>query len=397
MAQFKKPVRFAASILAASSLLIMSCSEDDKTDESSSTSAIISGITTANSKLTATSDMIVPSASAASFKGIVAQSTKIDSVWTTSAGVNSLSNSGTSTLKDWIGNMFDPSFVNSNSAKVTFAGRISNAMMVLCVLGAAGLPTDSTGLPSDGTHTATLTAAMFTTCGDSSSSAMDGASISITVSTPSDTTIYDKEFSIGLPGAESCPFKFLARANSSAVNIATAEDQSCDGRDQASRSVVRYDASSGAFRFTYISQAFSGSSSGFEFYRGYYKQSTDEAYVLGFYGGDTNPSANSSANLNNYIGFSAAGRPTAGGTVAVSAKVKGMTISDDVYNGCINSSDGSVASTTDTLACSLGSGVDMTTYFSTITSAYDANSSRNQIYSITGTTDVGFTDNSDMF
>lgn len=375
--------------------MVVGCGENSDDGSSSSTSAIVSGISTANSKLNATADMIVPSASSSSFGGIVTQSVKLDSVWTTANGVAALSNSGQETLQSWIGNMFDPTFVNSNDAKVTFAGRVSNAMMVLCILGAGGFPVDATGLPTDGSHTLVPTAAAMVACGESGSSSVVGASIAITVTTLSDTTIYDKSFTAALPGTEACPFKFMARANSTAVNIATAEDQNCDGRDHASRSVVRLDLTNNIFRFTYISQAFSGSGSGFEFYRGYMNETSDEAYVLGFYGGD--PSY-SSGSLDGYVAFSAAGRPAAGGTVAVSAKVDGMpNIADEIYNGCVNSADGSVTSTTDTLVCTLGGGADMTSSYSEITDAYDANSSRADIYSLSATTDVGFTNDTDMF
>ncbi len=384
-------------ILSLFSVGFIGCSQELTDDEEGDiTSVIITGVSEANSKLTATADMISSSAGSSSVGTL---STNLDSVWNTANGVGALSNTGQETLKEWIGNMFDPTFVNTNDAKVTFAGRITNALDVLCILGAAGLTTDSTGLPEDGNHTFTITAAMLTACGNSETSMID-AEISLTATTLTNTAIYDKSFSVDLPGAanDACPFVFQVKANSSVVNIATAEDQNCDGRDQASASVIRYDITNQTMRFRYISQAFGADPSGFEFYRGYLNEASDEAYVLGFYGGDSNPAAGSSANLDGYIGFSAAGRPSAGGTVAVSAAVDNQPgIADDVYNGCVDSSNGNVTSTTDTLNCTLGGGADMTGSFSEITDAYDANNARSDIYDIDATTDVDFTDDTDMF
>jgi hypothetical protein len=188
----------------------------------------------------------------------------------------------------------------------------------------------------------------------------------------------------------------LARANSSTVNIATGEDQNCEGRDHATRSVIRYDLSSQVFRFYYISRAFSGSATGYEFYRGYYSETADEAYLLGFYGGDTSAH---DGTWSNYISFAVAGKPSGTGTAAVSAKVYGQGsghLSDGTYNGCVNSSDGSIASSSDTLSCTL-TGTSMASALTSVESEYSSYSTRSQLYSIGATTDVDFTSNSDMY
>lgn len=378
--------------LLCGAVSLVGCSEDKKSSSGSSDSAISSAVTTVGSKLSSTAALLDTNSS--SSLGVGAFAVGIDSVWTTANGVFDLSNSGRSTLKDWFQDEFNPSFENSNGARVTFAGRIANALQIFCFLGEGGLATDSTNLPTDGTHSMTLTAQMATDCGADSGGDVTGATVSMTVTTLSDTTIYDKSFSVALPGSENCPFLFNARINSSEINIATSEDQSCDGRDQASLSVVRYNIANQTFRFTYISQAFNISSSGgFEFYRGYLNESSDEAYVLGIYGGDNGTS------LENYVSFTASGKPTAGGTVAFSVQTDDQSgsggLSAGDYNGCISAADGSVA-TDNTLACSV-TGTQISTGQSTITSARAANSARSDIYSIDASTDVGFTDNSDMF
>ncbi|MCB0356542.1 MAG: hypothetical protein KDD40_06020 [Bdellovibrionales bacterium] len=382
-------------LLVLSSLTMVACSKEEDTSSSSSESALVSGVSTINSKLNSTADLIAtPAADSFNF---VSQSAGLHTVWTTANGVSDLSNTGSSTLQDWLGDMFNPDFVNSNNAKVTFAGRISNAVNLLCFLGAGNFTTDSTGLPEDGTHSLLLTAAILSSCGESGTD-MVGVTATITASTLATTTIYDKAFSVTFPGSESCPFKFQVKSTSTELNIATAEDQSCDSRDQASRSVVRYNISAQTFRFTYISQAFSGGPSGFEFYRGYLNETTDEAYVLGMYGGDAVTTAGDSNNLDGYVAFSAAGKPSVGGTVAVSVKIDNQAgIADNIYNGCVNSSTGAITSSSDTLVCTLGAGADMTTSWGEITTSYEANTQRSDIYNINATTDVGFTDDSDMF
>lgn len=366
--------------------------EDNDDDGASGSSALVTGVSQVNSQLSAVSDTIGSSSGSSS---VITPFSALDTVWTTTDGVIALSNSGYETLSDWLGHMFDGTFVNSNNSHVTFEGRLENNLKILCFVGAAGLPVDGTGLPADGTHSITITAAMLSSCNESDTS-MVGYTVSVVAATLSDTTIYDKSFNFTLPGSESCPYKFLARANSSAVNIAAGEDQNCDGRDHASRAVMRFDLSSRLFRFYYVSHAFSGSGSGFEFYRGYYDETADEAYILGFYGGDTNYT---SAGLNNYIGFTVAGKPSGSGTAAVSAKVAGQGsghLSDGVYNGCVTSSNGTISSSTDTLSCTL-TGTSMSSAYTQITTEYDSFTSRSQIYDIGATTDVDFTNNSDMY
>jgi hypothetical protein len=314
----------------------------------------------------------------------------LDTVWTTSGGVSDLYNGGTYSLKQWFTDEFNPSYVNSNGAKVTFVGRISNSLNIICYMGALGFPVDSTNLPTVGTHTGTLTTAMATTCGDSSAA---GSSITLTVTATSDTSIYDRNFSANLGNA--CPFLFKARVSSTEINIATSEDQSCDGRDQGSAAVVLYNKTTNKMRFTYISQAFSGFPGGFEFYRGYYDVAGDKAYVLGTYGSDDGTAG--SAGLTSHVAYTVVGKPTAGGTAAISAKVLGYTISDGVYNGCVDSSTHVVSSSSDTLACTM-TGTDISSPFtSVIVAKRAASSSRADIYNITETTTVGFTDETDMF
>lgn len=312
----------------------------------------------------------------------------LDTVWLTTPGVHDLYDSTNTSLKGWFTQEFNPNFVNDNGAKVTFSGRIANSMDIICYMGYFGLPTDAaTGLPTDGSHTATITSSTDIACGGDGS--MADTSLTITVSSTTDTTLYDKSFSVDMGNA--CPFLFKLRINDSTINIATGEDQTCDSRDQASSAVVLYDRTNDILRFTYISQAFSNFPGGFEFYRGYYTGGADKAYILGISGGD------SGAAIDNYVSYAVVGKPSAGGNAAVSVKVADQTIADGVYNGCIDAATLAVTSATDTLACTM-TGTDVTNSFATtITNARAANSSVSDIYNITETQSVGFTDQTDMF
>lgn len=344
-----------------------------------------SSLSLVSTKISKTADIIGESTRQASASRI-----GFGSEWTQAGGVNALSNDGTETLQAWMSHMFDPSFVNSNSAKVTFAGRISNGLSVLCFIANAGITADASGLPADGSHTVTVTAAMATACGlTREGSDIVGQSITLAVSTPTDTTIYDKIFSASLPGSEDCPFKFQAKATATDVNIASAEDQNCEDRNQASGSIFRYNSATQISRFTYTSQNFDSGSRGFEFYRGVLDEAADEAYVLGIYGGTTD------GTLSSYIAFTAAGKPTAGGTAALSVRTLAQSIDSNMKNGCINTSTNALG-TDDTLTCTL-TGTDIDTAFPVINSTKSANTAISSIYDIGATTDLRFTSHSDIY
>ena len=73
----------------------------------------------------------------------------------------------------------------------------------------------------------------------------------------------------------------------------------------------------------------------------------DEAYVLGYNGLDNGNITNDKS-----ISFTTAGKPVAGGTVAVSARLEGQDgLGDNTYEGCINTVT-SVVDINDSLNCS---------------------------------------------
>lgn len=385
--------KWTCIMIVSMSFVLAGCSSDDDP----AVSQVTASLTTVNGKLKAVSDMVggVSSSSVASApvplmnNQITPFATGIAGVWTTNPGVIPLSNSGTSSLKQWIIDEFDENFVNSNGAKVTFAGRMSNALSMFCFLGLSGIPVDTTNLPIPGTYNFTLTALMLNACGESSTE-LAGTTITLTSSSPADTSVYDRKINITFPGQESCPFKIQARINAQFINIAETEDQSCDGRDHASLAVFTHDKTTLVSKFYYISKAFSGYPSGFEVYRGYLNEVTDEAYVIGFYGGDDN----GDTTFPNGISFVTVGKPVAGGTFALSVQSINNTIADNVYQGCIDSSL-NVASD-NTLNCSL-TGYDATnTHANVVQDLYDDYNSRADIFNMSETASVGFNDHTDI-
>lgn len=312
------------------------------------------------------------------------EATGIASVWTTT-GVGSLFDGSDDTLQNWFADEFDPGFVNNNDAKVTFAGRISNALNILCYIAFSGLPLDSDLLPAAGTYDFNVTDSLQVACdGDES----ETFSVNLVVtSVPGDSiSIFDKYF-VAKIGDTECPFRFYIRNDVQNVNIATAENQNCNGRDVGTRAIVRMEE--GMTRFEYISQAFSGESTGFEYYRGYVSDG-GESRVLGIYGGD-----NLSA-LTNYVAYTAAGDTSGDFTTALSVRVNDQTIANGDYNGCISSSTGDVVSD-NSLECTGATGTDISSAFGVITNQRAANSEVADLYDMDASVDISFSGSSDIF
>lgn len=386
---FKKWIFLA---FAVSSMMLAGCSSSDDGGGASQASL---AITTINSKLSAVSDLVggVSSSSIASTQipfsnDVQARATGINAVWTNATGVGSLYDGNSYSLKQWMIDEFDENFVNSNGAKVTFAGRIANGLSVFCYLAYTGLAVDAKNLPVAGTYNFSISQFMATACGDGGD--VVGMPVTLTVTDTTDDTTYDRLLSFTFPGAESCPFKFYARINTEVISLAQSEDQNCDGRDHASLTVFTHDRATLVSRFYYISKAFSGYPSGYEVYRGYLNETTDEAYVIGFYGGDND----GDTTFENGISFTTVGKPSAGGTVALSVMSINNTIADNVYQGCINS--GLSVATDNSLNCTM-TGLDATnTHPNVVQDLYDDYANIASIYNMSETISVGFTDNTDM-
>ena len=372
-------------------LILASCSDNSTSSEN----AMFSSLSTINNKLASTSALLDSATTTSS--SITPMAPSISAVWDTDPGVIPLSNTGTSSLKKWLSDQFNDQFTNSNGARTTFTGRIASSFNILCFLSQAGLPIDSTtSLPTVGSHTFRLTKAMGVTCNDTVSDDMLTADITLNVAATTDTSLYDSKLSFLLPGSSGCPFIFYARVSDTFINIAEAEDETCDGRNKESRTIFTHDVANKTTRFFYISQAYGAVSSptGFEMYRGYLNENTDEAYILGFNGGDDD----GDSTFESGISFVVVGKPEGGTRTAISAKVINQTISDATYNACVNPVDMTIdGADQDTLICDLTGTSAHGNHTTVIQGSYDANGTQNDIYDVGETTTVGFTDETDIF
>jgi hypothetical protein len=384
------------SLSAVLCLGIISCSTKSTT-ATTTEAAAVTAVTTANSKLSAVANLVGGNSSSSTFRDSYASRAALSGVWETAGGVTGLYNGTAVKLQTWFIQEFDENFVNESSgAKVTFAGRISNALQVFCFMGASGLAMDaSTNLPPVGTHAVTITPAIAAKC--TTEVWTETQSITLTVTATTDTTYYDRNLSFNMGGDEAnCPFVMLARINSTSINLAQSEDQRCQTRNYASKSVFHYDIASKVAKFHYISRGFDASNNGFEVYRGYLNETSDEAYVTGFYGGTDG----AGTALNQGNSFVVVGKPTAGGTVALSAKVvsSGGAVGDGVYEGCVDID--SVAVTGDDIMLCTIDGTSVTgAYTNFITNTFTSfnGGDVDDIYVMPETQTVGFTDQTDIF
>ncbi len=323
------------------------------------------------------------------------------SVWTTGDIQNPDNSGGVIDLQEWFELQFDPTFQNSNGANTNFIGRLNGGIQIFCYLAYGGLQTDETGLPATKTHNLTITTAMGTNCGGDTSS-QDGQAVSIIVTEPLDTTYYDKIITVNL---SECPFKFYARSNDESINLVSLEDQSCEGRDYASRTIVHYNKTTQIGRFEYISQGFTdevGNGRGFEFYRGYIDENLSKAWIVGIYGGESDSDGSAPLDWTNYLAFTASGimEGTSSNTTSVSVDVFGQfggsPVANGVYEGCVNAVTNAYVSSS-IASCSVP-GTSIDGKVTSLIDAYKDNFTQiDDLYVITDVLEPSFTNETDLY
>jgi len=240
------------------------------------------------------------------------------------------------------------------------------------------------GYPADGAQTITFdanSAATLIACGMAESDANSvpsGTTISITTSTPADTTVYTKKTILDLAsfGGDTIQTMYY-KTTTSKINVVSVETYTRESRSQISRTMVSYDVAAGKLSAEYVSTSDDTSNGGFYLQRIAVDRSTDTA---GIYSHTGNSSA---AALGTY--FTLAGKPEAGGTLALSlmASDSGNTLA--ASSACVNIEDGSIA-TADSLACTLtGLAVDSTDVLAMDADAFGARAG-------TGWTDISLTE-----
>lgn len=253
-----------------------------------------------------------------------------------------------------MGYQLDPAAVRENGSSINIFGRFNSAVSVSCALMNLATVDSATGYPVDGAQTITFTAAaqtlMTSKCGFAAADVEDlnGVQISLTVTTPADTTVYDKkivfELAAEMGGGDQV---FYLRFNDSAINILSAETN----ENGDSRTIVALDKTTGVLKVEYFSGGLL--SDGFNFYRLFYNEDTDEGRMFG-YEGDAADSGG--------IRYTLSGKPSSGGEAALSMDLKGWGSGadwDKNYSACVTMADGTIA--TDNVLTCAGSvtGVDI--------------------------------------
>lgn len=222
--------------LSVLSFLVTSCGSSGGSGSSTTTNpnSLVDGY---NALLLAANKMtkLAPSSSAVS-----AFSSDWDS--TTLGFVDERTSTPTSP-KEWMGIQLSPDAQRSdNSSYISMFGRLKNSLGILCVIGyqyeKAGNSLDANSYPNNGTYSLTIAAADLTTiqskCDIDVSNAA-GSAISITVSTPTSTTLYDKKVTMVMPGGAPTDTQTYYYKNTDAVtNVAFAEVKT----DHVSRSLA---------------------------------------------------------------------------------------------------------------------------------------------------------------
>ena len=317
------------------SLALAGCSDSSNDAPASTESG--SAMTTAFVTTTTTMDTVAnlsPSARSAG-KGFSDNGTNL---WTTPAGDVFWNDTASSpTLispKDWMAIQLDTDAErSSNGSKISIFGRFREALTFFC---AVGLGLDSTQLdvnnyPNDGTLTLTVTASLaeaFTQyCGIADAANFVGGSLQLQVSTPSDTTTYDKQVVLTLPtgGTQT----FLLRSNESEINVATLEVNSYG----ISRTVVDYDLSTYLLKVEYLSAPDNTTLSNGDTlytYRLLLDQANDQAYLMmGFHQQDS---------TSKDVRYILAGMPTFGSKYSLT--MESSALNTGSYQACVSARNG---------------------------------------------------------
>jgi hypothetical protein len=273
--------------------------------------------------------------------------------WDQNSSVNGLNWQPVS-IKEYLGQSLDSNFVNPNGSNNTVFGRFRSTARMLCAFDYLIPQRDANQLPADGTYSLTLKVGPGTQlsekCAGFENEAANSFSVTITVSTPADTSVYMKKIELG--GINQGGMGAYLTVNDKFIRIAGFEIESATGR---SRDLMEYDRANDVLRFEYLSQQFA-SDGGAELQRIYIDGKNEKALLLSYSG----TSAQSNFQLN--FRFIAAGSPVDAKrtSIAVSVGVLGQQIADqEGLNACINATNGSLM-TDDSLDCQT-TGIDITT------------------------------------
>ena len=243
-------------------------------------------------------------------------------------------------VKDFLSYQVDPDAVRDNGSAINVFGRLKGSISQVCALMNLAPSVDANGYPSDGTVSVTFTTAMnsvlTTKCGFAAADLPPaGSTASFTISTPANTTYYDKKLRLDNDDGYQ---NFYFRTSATAVNI-----QSVEVNDRGrSRSLVALDRTTGALRAEYLAAPNAASDgTAMEFERVYYDPTANVGAML-VYDRDykTDPTQVNRFALT-LIGKPAT--PTAEAAVGFRANgYGGFVWANSIYKACFTQSTGAI-------------------------------------------------------
>lgn len=238
-------------------------------------------------------------------------------------------------LKTRMGLEFNETATRCNGSTLNMFGKVKYLLQNACLLGAFLPEASSDLLPASGNLTysgaqmvSALAACDVTSLGSPSASDIGGVTMSFT--TPSDTSVYDRVLSLSFTyQSETTVTTAAIKFNSSAVNLAI-------GRS-AERAVISLDKTSGVMKAEYIS-GISSDYNGYYFHRMYSDETIDFGRILS--------DISSNAFSTDYrVAYVVSANPQSGTTGALSAFFSGWSASTydaSTVNGCASMSTGAL-------------------------------------------------------
>jgi hypothetical protein len=345
-------------------------------------------------------------------------------------------------VKNYMSQELNSSFVNSNGASVTVFGRLQSALQISCALGllipSASLGTD--GLPAVGSGTIVFPTATTDTiykafnsggCGLGTSMAGQSAPYVVTAVTG---TLFTKQMVVTVPGGNSNTIWMALTPETGSFSFMTVEDQRTNGRYVASRTMVSItngNVTNGAqIKMEYISigsnQNFVNSTGqqtncytsgqwqcSFEMHRVFIDETANKGYVLS-HSGDPGTAAGGTGIPTRYVEYTAAGKPvdigacssstTCAAQIAVSFGFQGQhtaaggtfTPAGD-YIGCVAVGSRDIV-TDDSLACDItGTTISAATAIEGTRELFVSDAIASLYTGTTSATTFSFTGASDIF
>lgn len=238
------------------------------------------------------------------------------------------------TIKYWLQAHLDKDFRRGNGSETNVFGKIRKDFEMVCIIGQL-LNVKDGGYPKNGDYSLKITKGKLKAITSACDMTIDdperviGQTIEVAVSDTATSTFYDKKIALK-QGNDGHIQSLLFRKNSQFINIYSTES----GGYGQYRTLIKYDLVQKKLFFEYISAAAGYGDNSMYVYRIFHDENADKGYLLSLEGGGFFGYSD--------VRFTLAGKPRAGGTVALS-----MTRTQfPAFNGkkaCFYLADGSIA------------------------------------------------------